>query len=83
MKSDDKSEKICVDPSYVFGVEGGVIGDFRANMFVASRSISRYLGLMLLAMTNGWPDTAFEESVLLGKLGVYCMSVIPLACHVP
>ena len=34
-------------------------------------------------MTNGWPDTASEESVLLGKLGVYLTSVEPLACHVP
>ena len=55
-------------------------------MVVASRSISRYPGLtrrmILLAMTNGWPDTAFEESVVLGKLGVYPTSVIPLARHV-
>lgn len=39
--------------------------------------------LTLLAMTNGRTDTVFEESVLLGKLGVFPMFVIPLACHEP
>ena len=32
---------------------------------------------------TGWPNTAFEESVLLGKLGVYLTLVIPLAYRVP
>lgn len=54
---------------------------------VAGKSIGRCLGLIarltLVAMTNGRPDTAFEESVLLRKLGVCLMLVIPLACHVP
>ena len=34
-------------------------------------------------MTNGWPETAFEESALLGKLGVYLTLGILLDCHVP
>ena len=61
------------------------MGEFRAGGVVASISISRGLGLMfgltLVAMTNEWPDTVFEELVLVGKLGVCLRLVIPLACH--
>ena len=45
-----------------------------APVFVASKSISWYLSLMLrltwLAMTKEWPDIVFEVSNLLGKLRV-------------
>ena len=63
------------------------MGDFRAEVVVASRSISRGLGLIfgltLLAMTNEWGDTVFEESVLVGKLGLCLSLVIPLTYHDP